>query len=151
MNLACLVHQHRSDDPYRINRMSQQILAWHQEVPTGEHCEFFRWKPIDNRSNARPVHLADAHRARLATRVEHATPHLCWRELADRRGDQVALGVGRGIAIGGDGVSGRQYDCPVNREQRPEWMVPGYSSLAGQLDCVLHEAFVDVGSLQGRG
>jgi hypothetical protein len=144
MHLSRLVNQQRTGNAHGLGCSTEQLRARNEKVRTSEQRQFRRGKRIDNRANPGPVHLADAHRTWFATRVENAAPNLIAGQAANRFGDEIAFGMRRRIAIGHDGVLGRQDDVAIDREQRAEWMVARTSRLASQFNRLPGEAVVAV-------
>jgi hypothetical protein len=144
VNLTRFIHEQGSADPHGLGRPSQQIPARNEKVSARQNGKVLGRKRVDDRSYACPVHLAHAHRTRLATGVEDASSNLIRRERPDRGGNHVRFGVSRWITIGRDSVLRGQDDVSVKHEERGKRMVSRAAGLTRQIDRLSYKGFIDI-------
>src|SRR5271165_4174933 len=93
--------------------------------------------------NARPVYRRQAHRARLAARIERAIGQLEDGELPAGLADRDDFRVRRRIARGGDLVAAPPYDAPVPDHDASERSAPsGADAVPREADRFAHEVLV---------
>jgi len=123
VNGAGFRREQRAHYDHRLRRPLEELSAGNQEIGTGERGELVAAETVDDGPNARPVHLAHAHRARLAAGVDDSLADLIARQLPDRRVYEVRLGMACRVSGREHRVLRRQEDLTVEDQKRAERVV----------------------------
>jgi hypothetical protein len=144
MNGAGFLDQKWTDHCHRVLGALKEFAARHEKIFAGQLRQFVAGQSVDDRANARPVHLADAHRTGFTAGVQHGAANLIGRQLPDGLGDKVGFGVGRRIAIRCDRIQSSEDDASVERQQRSKWMIALAACFAGERNGLADELVVYV-------
>jgi hypothetical protein len=118
----------------RLYRAIEQFSAGDEEVATCHGRQVFRREGEYDRPNSGPVHLARAHRTRLATCIDDAPAELVRREFLNCRRNQIRLRMSGWIVIGGDRISSSEHNRSIQNQHSSERVVSGDPGFTRQLD-----------------
>ena len=134
MNGTCFVHKQRAYDVDLLGRPRKKFPARNQEISSRKCCQFSGRQSVHERTDARPVHRTDTHRAGLAAGVKHTLAERLPCEPSYGFSHKVRLGMTE-RAVGRDnGVARLDDDTPIKDQNSPERVIAGSPCLSRKLN-----------------